>query len=252
VYLRLKFEIMIKYVLFFWSLFALATAHAQLVNLTGESNVLYGTSANTSEELDLGWDVICNAATSTDIKCSATVIQMVAGAKYQYCWGAACSPWISANNALPEVVTMAAQESNSSFHIKYRHYGYTGQSIVRFCWYDANNAADIFCYDVNFCVDVEGGCVVDVQEVVTTASIAQISPNPASESASIAFSFSTKPANALLVVYNMVGETVATYPINQRQGQIRVIARELNSGIYFCSLMHEGKKLETKRLVVSH
>jgi Secretion system C-terminal sorting domain len=241
-----------KIVLFLSSLFTLTMVQAQVVDLSGESNVLYGTSANTSEELDLGWEVICNAATSTDIKCSATVIQMVTGAKYQYCWGAACSPWISANNSLPEIVTMAAQESNSSFHIKYRHYGYAGQSIVRFCWYDANNTADIFCYDVNFCVDAEGGCVVDVQEVVTSASIAQISPNPANEMASIAFSFSTKPSDAQLVVYNMVGEMVASYPINQRQGQIRIQARDLNSGIYFCSLVHEGKKLETKRLVVNH
>jgi hypothetical protein len=233
-------------------LFTAASSQAQIVNLSGENNVLYGTSTVTDEELDLGWDVICNASAATDIKCNATVIQMVAGAKFQYCWGLACSPWISANNNLPEIVTMAPQESNSSFHIKYRHYGNAGQSIVRFCWFDANNPSDVFCYDMNFCVDAAGGCVVSVQEVTMEASIAQISPNPANDMTSIAFQFNARPNNAQLSIYNMVGKLVDTYSINQRSGQVRVNTSEMESGIYFCTLTYGGKKYETKRLVINH
>jgi hypothetical protein len=225
---------------------------AQIVDLDGEINLLVGSSQILDEQLYGHWDVICNADDNTDIRVQASVIQMVSGAKYQYCWGQICSPWIDSNNALNETVTMEPNDTNSTFYVKYRHYGNAGQSIVRFCWYDANNTSDTFCYDVNFCVDAEGGCVVNVQEVVTSATIAQISPNPANDVASIAYSFSTKPTDAQLIVYNMIGEMVASYSINQRQGQIRIQARDLNSGIYFCSLMHEGKKLETKRLVVNH
>jgi hypothetical protein len=183
---------------------------AQIVVLEGENNLLYGTSTNTSEELGLGWDVICNTLQTTDIKCSATVVQLVAGAKYQYCWGDACSPWVSANNTLPDPVTMDSQESNSSFHVKYRHYGNAGQSIVRFCWFDANNPSEIFCYDINFCVDAEGGCIVSVKENVSEAAISSISPNPANDVAVINYEFNAKPTNAVLSVYNMIGELIDT------------------------------------------
>ncbi len=237
-----------------FSAFALlfSFVNAQIVVLEGENNVLYGTSSNASEELDLGWDVVCNAPQSTDMKCSATVLQLVAGAKYQYCWGDACSPWISANNALPDPVTMATQETNSSFHVKYRHYGNAGQTVIRFCWYDANNPADILCYDVNFCVDVEGGCVISVKETAMEAAIAQISPNPANDIAVIGYEFNARPSNAVLSIYNMVGELVDSYTISQRVGQLRINTKALESGIYFCTLTHEGKKFETKRLVVHH
>lgn len=226
--------------------------NAQVVVLEGELNALYGTASNTSEQLEAGWDVICNAAQATDIKCSATVLQLAAGAKFQYCWGDACSPWISANNTLPDPVTMAAQETNSTFHIKYRHYGNAGQSVVRFCWYDANNAAEILCYDVNFCVDVEGGCVISVDEKIVEAAISQISPNPANDVAVIGYEFNARPSNAILSIYNMVGELVDTYTVTQRVGQVRVNTRPLESGIYFCTLAQDGKKFETKRLVVHH
>ncbi|MEN9639741.1 MAG: hypothetical protein RLZZ262_1610 [Bacteroidota bacterium] len=226
--------------------------NAQIVVLEGENNVLYGTSSNASEQLEDGWDVVCNASQSTDIKCSATVLQLATGAKFQYCWGVACSPWISANNTLPDPVTMASQETNSTFHIKYRHYGNAGQSVVRFCWYDANNAAEILCYDVNFCVDVEGGCVISVKENVVEAAISQISPNPANDVATVGYEFSTRPTNAVLSIYNMVGELVDSYAVTQRVGQMRINTRQLQGGIYFVTLTEEGKKFETKRLVVTH
>jgi Secretion system C-terminal sorting domain len=216
------------------------------------ASIVYGTSSNASEELDMGWDVICNTMEATDIKCVATVQQITPGANYQYCWGSACSPWVSTNNALQEIVTMAPQESNSSFHVKYRHYGNAGQSIVRFCWSDVNNTTNIFCYDLTFCVDVEGNCIVAVDEVKSTASIARIAPNPSNDLAVLSYEFSARPNNAQLVIYNVLGELVDSFSVSQRAGQLSVSTKELQNGIYFCSIMLDGKKMETKRLVVHH
>lgn len=225
---------------------------AQIVILEGESNLINGDSSNASEELDLGWDVVCNEAVATDIKCVATVLEMTSGANYQYCWGNACSPWVATNNALQEIVTMSPQESNSSFHIRYRHYGNAGQSVVRLCWMDVNNTTNSFCYDLTFCVDVVGDCVVSVDEVPASAALHSISPNPANDLTLINFELSARPNNASLVIYTMLGEKVQVLPVNQRSGQLRVVTKDLVNGIYFCSLMVDGKKYETKRLVVHH
>ncbi len=237
-------------------LFALAllitasVASAQIVTFQTPTNLVAGATANPDDaELEATWIVTNNTSNTMDILCSATVLTLVDGSKYQFCWGTLCSAWLGYNGSLPDPVTLAPGESSDSFHIKFRHYENVGQSTVRFNWIDANSPSSSASYDVNFCVDTE--CVIGVEEVKQSANIAQITPNPVVTTANITYDFATMPSNGKIQIHNMVGSLVKEINLNDKSGSVVIKAADFESGIYFCSIQCDGKVFETKRLVIS-
>ena len=43
----------------------------------------------------------------------------------------------------------------------------------------------------------------------------------------------------------MLGNKIATYPIADKQGNLRIAHNELSSGMYFCILSQKGKIIST-------
>jgi hypothetical protein len=239
-----------KLLLAFAFLLTVGVASAQIVTFQTPTNLVAGTTTNPDDdELETNWVVTNNTTNTISIRCSAAVLTLVEGSKYQFCWGTLCSAWLGYSGSLPDPVTLAPGESTNTFHLKFRHYANAGQSTVRFTWTDVNSPSSNVSYDVNFCVDTE--CVVGVQEVKQTANIAQISPNPVVTTSNITYDFATMPNGGKMQIHNMVGGLVKEIILNDKSGAVVIKAADFESGIYFCSIQCDGKVFETKRLVIS-
>lgn len=227
--------------------FALA-GHSQFIELNGEVNTVLGTSTNTTEVISAHWDVINISGSQRDIRCRREIIQNVAGAEHQFCWGEICGPWATNNEISTETVTLADGDSSFSFYCKYRHNGNAGQSIARFCWFDAAAPATSLCYEVNFCVDA--ACIIGVNELENQASL-QILGNPVSALSGISFRFATQPSQAELHIYSATGTLVEKQPIRSAQGIVMIDANQFSNGIYTCMLNENGRTVGIQRMVVS-
>jgi hypothetical protein len=221
---------------------------SQFIELHNEVNTVMGTSANTTEIISAHWDVINASGSQRDIRCRREVIQNVAGAEHQFCWGEICGPWATSNELSTEIVTVADGDTSFSFYCKYRHNGNPGQSIARFCWFDAAAPATQLCYEVNFCVDA--ACIIGVNEIENQASL-QILGNPVSELSGISFRFATQPSQAELVIYSATGTLVEKQPIRSAQGIVMIDANQFSNGVYTCMLNENGRTVGIQRLVVS-
>ena len=243
-----KKEIMKKSLLILVALaFALA-GHSQFIELNGEVNTVLGTSTNTTEVISAHWDVINISGSQRDIRCRREIIQNVAGAEHQFCWGEICGPWAIINELSTETVTLADGDSSFSFYCKYRHNGNPGQSTARFCWFDAADPSNSLCYDVNFCVDA--ACIIGVNEIENQASL-QILGNPVSELSGISYSFAAHPSQAELLIYSATGMLVADYNLASAQGVVLIDANQMANGIYTCKLNENGRTVGIQRMVVS-
>lgn len=229
--------------------FSLSLAvRGQFVELHGEVSEVTGVSANTTEIISAHWDVINISGAELLVRCRREMIQNVAGAEHQFCWGEICGPWGTGNELSTEVVTLADGDTSFSFYCKYRHNGNPGQSIARFCWADGNNLSTQLCYDVNFCVDQ--ACIIGVEEYQNQAEL-EILGNPASSLSGIRYAFVTQPSKAVLAIYSSTGTLVESQPINSAQGIVFIDANRYANGIYTCKLNENGRTVGIQRMVVS-
>ncbi|RAJ99817.1 putative secreted protein (Por secretion system target) [Larkinella arboricola] len=83
-------------------------------------------------------------------------------------------------------------------------------------------------------------------------TVSNIYPNPANEFAEIDYQISGNVKDAKLTLYNVLGAQVADHTLDRNERKVRIITRDMNSGLYFYQLSLDGKKIVTKKLMVSH
>ncbi|MCU0432045.1 MAG: T9SS type A sorting domain-containing protein [Bacteroidia bacterium] len=143
--------------------------------------------------------------------------------------------------------------SNASFDLSldYNTGSVTGVTRVSYTIYDINNVNDSLMLTLEY--NVANGPASVANNTLVKPSVSNPQPNPASEMFAINYKMgSTPPADAKLVVYNMLGAVVLESEITSAEGTIRMDVSTLPTGVYFCTLTNNGRQLATKRLAVTH
>lgn len=78
-------------------------------------------------------------------------------------------------------------------------------------------------------------------------------PNPVSNNATINYTLPSNYSNGQIVVRNMIGSTVKSTEIKSGvSGKYQFSTMELANGVYFYSIIGNGKTISTKKMVVKH
>ena len=86
--------------------------------------------------------------------------------------------------------------------------------------------------------------------VVISLSTLYNSPNPFKESTTVKAVIVEKTQNAFIVITDMVGNEIARYPVQQGENNINVNAGGLNQAVMFCTLVVDGLKIKTNKMVL--
>ena len=78
----------------------------------------------------------------------------------------------------------------------------------------------------------------------------QIYPNPFSNRAIVNYALPPGTKNATLIVYDLAGRQRDTYKLPNTETQITINASKLCTGLYFYSLVVDGRVIDTKKMVV--
>lgn len=82
-------------------------------------------------------------------------------------------------------------------------------------------------------------------------SLTQITPNPFSKSATISFSLPSDAANAQLVITDLSGKVLETFPLSAGATEQIVNGGKFLSGSYVYSLRVNGKIIDSKQMVIA-
>lgn len=83
-------------------------------------------------------------------------------------------------------------------------------------------------------------------------TLQQNTPNPFSQNTHIAFSISTQATNAMINIYDLQGTEIKSYPISAKGSQsITIQGSDLKAGMYFYTLIVDGKEVDTKRMILT-
>jgi hypothetical protein len=77
-------------------------------------------------------------------------------------------------------------------------------------------------------------------------------PNPASTQTTFSYALTQQPAVSSIKVYNLMGTVVNEINLNTAQGRVDMDLSTLSNGIYYCSLIADGKVISTNRMAVAH
>jgi hypothetical protein len=82
--------------------------------------------------------------------------------------------------------------------------------------------------------------------------VGNIYPNPADDYAYIDYKVTGSYNSASVSFYNLLGGKVAEYELNKNSDKVKINTSSWESGIYGYQLVIDGKKVATKKLLVSH
>lgn len=76
-------------------------------------------------------------------------------------------------------------------------------------------------------------------------------PNPADNSSFVSYNLPTVN-NAQLVISNMLGSQMKKFQLTEKTGSVELPVSTLPEGVYYYTLINDGKPLISKRLMVTH
>jgi hypothetical protein len=77
-------------------------------------------------------------------------------------------------------------------------------------------------------------------------------PNPASQYAHFDYNLPATSGNSHLIIRNMLGVEMENISIENRSGKKAIDVNSYPSGIYFYTLVVDGKVIQSKKLIVKH
>lgn len=77
-------------------------------------------------------------------------------------------------------------------------------------------------------------------------------PNPANQQTRINFQLPSDNSEARVMLRNLLGSVVKDFKVRGNETRLSINTSDLNSGLYFYSVMFENRILFTKKLIVRH
>lgn len=179
---------------------------------------------------------------------SKEVISELPGSYNTFCMGSCYDPSVM---VAPRTMDLAAGESSSNeqFHMVYNPVGAYGTTIVKFTFTDAaagvSNSYVIKLVTVN--EDEDG-----ISDRPVSLNSFTAYPNPATTQVTFQYDLSNQTAGdaTRIVITDLVGNKVRNLPIANAAGKRTLDVSDLVPGIYFYSLVSNGRTLSTKKLIV--
>jgi hypothetical protein len=204
----------------------------------------------TSDSLELlTYMYVKNTGASTlNVYCKKVHISDMDSTEVTMCWAGGCYP--SFVNVSPNGQAITPGQTITDFVAHYASAtgrGFkSGESVVRWVFYDGANPNDSVSVIVKYTTYPSGLEDRTSRQGMLSAAY----PNPADAAASFTYAV---PAGSqgTIVIRNLVGTTVQSEQVSGA-GKMSISTLGLADGIYFCSLVLDGKSSLTRKLVVRH
>jgi hypothetical protein len=184
------------------------------------------------------------------VLCKKVELTMIDSTAMAMCWAGACySPetFVSPYSELIEPGQTNNEFSGDYMTTKMSFAFTIGQSEVRWVFFNQDNVNDSVSVTIKystFGVGIEDGNV-------RQASLSNAYPNPSRSSSIFSYSIPSGSEGSV-VVRNILGSTLVSEPLAAGNGNFTINTENLGDGIYFYSLMLDGKISQTKKLIVKH
>ena len=187
--------------------------------------------------------------TGINVLCKKSLLSLLDSTMMLFCWGIC---YDSSVHVSPNPQYIEAGHSFTEFVGDYiamtaSYYFHSGESVVRWVFFNQENVNDSVSVTVKYTTYPLGIAEVNNRQ----PDLSNAFPNPAGASASFNYSIPTG-STGVVIVRNVLGSTVLSEQLAGESGKFTINSFNLSEGIYFYSLMVDGKISQTKKLIVKH
>ena len=214
-------------------------------NVVENGATYYIYSDGSSEVYELGMEFLVTANESIRIIGEKVEEQVVEGTLNYICWGQCLSPTVYVSDPYQ---MGAGETADFSAHYTYRNTmeEVAGlEQIMKYYIYQANDTDKKFVINITFKFSMFG-----VEDVNNIAEFSNAYPMPASDVVNFDYSFNSDVNSAMVAVYNMMGQEVLRSDISGMSGKHSLNVSDLADGVYFYSLIVNGKTEKSNKLII--
>lgn len=184
-----------------------------------------------------------NSAHSLSVKAKKVEISLLPNTNVTFCWAGNCFPPTVYES--PNGAPIAAGAIDKEFSGHYAPSLQKGQTKVQWVFWDEADVANSVSVFVDYNTFPAGS------EELAESRLNGAYPNPASSLVNIKYNL--LPGNdGYIILRNILGAEVAKAPISSGSGKVTFSVDNLSEGVYFYTLLLNGKATSTGKVVVRH
>jgi hypothetical protein len=174
-----------------------------------------------------------------------TMNQEVVNTTNSFCFGVNCyPPWVN-ESAIADTAKVGI--INKSFYADYYPDGNGGLTSITFEFFD----------NITFGVPVSAKATIEFLISATSVKEDKLVfkgpyPNPASQITNFEYNLPSSTNNAKLIIRNSLGVEVENSNLDNQSGKKSINVSSYPSGIYFYTLVVDGKIIQSKKIIVKH
>ena len=209
----------------------------------GASFYVFGDGSATYGELILDLNVTANE--DVNLIAEVEVLQAVEGTFNSICLGQCYAPGITVT---PVVPFASGDSKDYAMHYCADDPSYLDdvlgkEQIMRYYLYE-EGSNEQFVINVTFKYSMDG-----VEDNSSVETFSNAYPVPANDFVNFDYNFSNS-TNACVAIYNMMGQEVMRNEISGMSGKLSLNVSDLADGVYFYSLIVNGKTEKSNKLIV--
>jgi len=181
-----------------------------------------------------------------NVKVLRTNIDVVEGSVNSFCWASQCYPPFLDESGDYQPIIGGESSGENNFYAEFVANETFGISIVKYKFFDKDNP-DIYKEVV---VKYWSSPEAIEEEIANLISFSNAYPNPAINKFNIDYNFDTNINKASLKIVNLLGSVVKEVEIDQNSNKLSMDISNLDSGVYFYSIVVDNQILQTKKLVI--
>lgn len=209
-----------------------------------ETNV--DSSNSTSFLGDLGTEITVKniSNTSINIKVSREVLFATPGTENYFCWLACYGASVDVSPHSKSFTAGLVDENSFEVHFDNKDIK-PASARIKYCAFNANNEADSACTIVNYSVSGTSSIVSTTEE-----SFSNFHPNPVASKTKLNYQLNSDQSAKVLVT-DMLGNTIQSKVINNKEGTLIFDVSGTPNGLYFANIYVNNTLKDIKRLVVN-
>ena len=210
----------------------------------GASFYVYGDGDDSEGELTIAFDIVFNE--DVTILGEKVEIQNVENTFNWFCCFGDCMPETAYVSQPKDYAAGASSEFSMHYLYSDDLFDVAGkEQIMKYYIYTESNPDDKFVFNIVFKYSLDG-----VDDINIVESFSNAYPVPASDVVNFDYSFSSSVSSAMVAVYNMMGQEVLRSDIGSMSGKLSLNVSDLTDGVYFYSLIVNGKTEKSSKLVI--
>jgi hypothetical protein len=186
-----------------------------------------------------------NTSSDIEVMVKKQEISLIAGSTNYFCWGLCYPPdvYVSIN----PLVVPANSTNHSDFSGDYDACSIIGISQIRYTFFKNNHPTDSVCVIVNF----NAGYVGIGNNLNSELRVSPAYPNPATSAVKFSYNLPASEGSVVSIRFNnLLGEFINETILEKGNGLLVIPVEQYTPGIYFYSVMVDGKAVQTRKMVI--